>query len=151
MTSQAEAALGRALRLVPVHPSVGAAAGLDVDLSAGSEVRGAEAVAQALTLAMVTLRGSDLFDLRFGFAGLAALAGEADPLLRRERLRLAVIDVLRAEPRIRRIVSVRLGGAEDGPPHRDPGSRVLEVLAEFETVAGTRQAAILNGEVADVR
>ena len=82
--------------------------------------------------------------------GLAALATESDPVLRRERLRLAVIDVLRAEPRIRRIVSVRFAD-ETGALRETPGNRRLEVLAEFETIAATRQVAVLQGEVTDVR
>ncbi|MDB5370564.1 MAG: hypothetical protein JWP20_2122 [Roseomonas sp.] len=141
---------GRALRLVPVEPGIGPAAGLDVDLSAAGVVEGDAALGQALMLAMVTLRGSDVFAQGFGFAGLAALAAETDPVLRRERLRLAVIDVLRAEPRIRRILSVRFPG-EDAPPRAMPGNRLLVVEAEFETVAGTRQVGLLQGEVADVR
>jgi hypothetical protein len=150
MIESRDTLLGRAIRLVPVEPSLGAAGGLDVDLSAAGEVRGQAALGQALTLAMVTLRGSDVFAAGFGFAGLAALATESDPVLRRERLRLAVIDVLRAEPRIRRIVSVRFAD-ETGALRETPGNRRLEVLAEFETIAATRQVAVLQGEVTDVR
>ncbi|MFT8245001.1 hypothetical protein [Roseomonas sp. BN140053] len=150
MTDAREAPLGRAIRLVPVEPSLGAAGGLDIDLSAGSAVSGHDALGQALGLALVTLRGSDLFAAGFGFAGLAALAEESDPVLRRERLRLAVVEVLRAEPRIRRILSVRLSG-EPGGPEREPGSRSLAILADFETVASTRQVARLDGEITDVR
>lgn len=150
MSESRDNLLGRAIRLVPIEPSLGAAGGFDVDLSAGGEVRGQAALSQALTLAMVTLRGSDIFAAGFGFAGLSALAAESDPVLRRERLRLAVIDVLRAEPRIRRIVSVRFVD-ESGDPRATPGSRRAEVLAEFETIAATRQVAVLQGEVTDVR
>ncbi len=146
MSSEREALLGYAMRLKPIHPSIGAAAGFDVDLSADGRVRGHAALGQALTLAMVTLRGSDVFARGFGFAGLAAIGAEVDPLLKRERLRLAVIDVLRTEPRIRRILSVRFADETHAP-----GSRSLEMLAEFETIAATRQAAVMQGEINDVR
>jgi hypothetical protein len=147
MSTQREALLGHAMRLRPIHPGIGAAAGLDVDLSADGRVRGHAALGQALMLAMVTLRGSDVFAAGFGFAALAAIGAETDPLLKRERLRLAVIDVLRVEPRIRRIISVRFADEAGAAPN----NRALHMLAEFETIAATRQAAIMQGEVTDVR
>lgn len=146
-------ALGWAPELLPVEPSIGAAVGLDIALD-GRVVAGEAALAQALMLAMVTLRGADVFNARFGFRGLAAIAEETDPVLRRERIRLAVIEVLRDEPRVRRIAGVRFPdelGEEALAPRALPPPRSVAVEAVFDTVAGTQQTLMLGGQALDVR
>jgi phage baseplate assembly protein W len=150
MSNDAERLLGRAPRLTPIEPALGAAAGLDIDLSPGAFVRGEAALGQALTLAFVTLKGSDLFATEFGFSGLETIAAEHDPTLRRERLRLAVIDVLRREPRIRRIVSVKPPGESPAGSGASIDRRGL-IEAEFETIAGARQVVQFQKEGPDVR
>jgi hypothetical protein len=143
--------LGWAPALFPVEPWVGAGAGLDITVD-DSRAEGNLALGQALTLALITLRGSDFFNTGFGFRGLSAIAEETDPVLKRERIRLAVIEVLRDEPRIRRIVAVRFPdelGDETGEPTVRPPPRVLAVEAEFETVAGEQQTVVLGGQVLD--
>lgn len=144
-------ALGWSLALEPLDPLDGAAGGLDLEFAL---VSGEAALMQALTLAFVTLRGSDLFNQAFGFDGLEALAGDADPVIRRERIRMAVIAILKAEPRVRRIVTVRFADEVGGPAaaaQPAPPIRSARIEAVFETVAGVRQQIVLGGEVLDVR
>lgn len=144
-------ALGWSLTLAPLDPLDGAAGGVDLDFTI---VSGEAALMQALTLAFVTLLGSDLFNRAFGFAGLAAIAEESDPVLRRERIRMAVIATLQAEPRVRRIITVRFSDESTEParqPSAVPPERVLAIEAVFETVAGVQRAITLGGEVLDVR
>lgn len=153
MTSSAELdrALGWSLKLAPLDPIDGAAGGLDL---AFGKVTGADALAQSLTLAFVTLKGSDLFNGSFGFSGLQAIADEADPVLRRERIRMSVLAVLQQEPRVRRIVTVRFAdenGTAAPAPGNKPGERSCAIEAIFETIGGVQRQIILGGEVLDVR
>lgn len=126
--------LGRDLRLES-GPN-----GLDL-----AKVEGLTALGQALSLALTTALGSDVFNIQFGFDGLNAMAEESNPILVRERIRVAIIRVLRKEPRVRRIIDVNL--AEDGRLEAPPaGSRELKVRVEFETVSG-RQSSLTIGKV----
>jgi len=61
----------------------------------------------------------------------------------RERVRISAIQVLRKDPRIRRVIDVNLGG---GALERvDAGAnRQLEVRIGFETVSGDQAAADLG-------
>lgn len=152
-TTVLERALGWGFAMEAIDPIDGAAGGLDLTLDL---VRGEAALVQSLTLALITLAGSDVFAVDFGFAGLSAIAEETDPVLRRERLRMSVIATLQAEPRIRRVVTVRFADEVDadgtpGEVFAAPPSRVLAIEAVFETIAGTRQAITLGGKVLDVR
>lgn len=126
--------LGRDIRLVQT------AKGLDL-----ASVSGMDNLAQVLEIALTTRLGDDLFNVQFGFDGLNALAEETNAVLMRERIRIAVILVLRKDPRIRRIVDVKLedGRLEEPVPG---GSRQLEVRVAFETVSG-EQASINLGRV----
>ncbi len=125
--------LGRDLRLAR------GPAGLDF-----ARVEGMENLGQVLSIALTTLLGSDLFNTEFGFDGLNALAEETNAVMVRERVRIAVIQVLRKDPRIRRIVDVKL---EDGQLERPlPGSRELNVRVAFETITGD-QATVDLGKV----
>ncbi|MFA7587607.1 MAG: hypothetical protein WCY11_15675, partial [Novosphingobium sp.] len=96
----------------------------------------------------------DLFNRAFGFSGLEAMTLDVDPVIRRERIRMAVIAVLQNEPRIRRIVTVRFvdeAGETRRPVQPLPPARLAAIEAVFETVAGARQQIVLGGEVLDVR
>lgn len=152
MAEKSDRTLGWSLALAPIDPVDGAAGGLDLEFST---VSGIDALTQALTLAFVTLRGSDPFNSNFGFAGLAAIAEESDPALQRERIRMAVLSVLQQEPRISRVVTVRYADESDenmkAAPARFPGSRSRAIEAIFETAGGMQQRIILGGEVLDVR
>jgi phage baseplate assembly protein W len=150
-TANLDWTLGWSLALTPLAPIDGAAGGLDL---AFSTVSGEAALMQALTLAFVTLKGSDVFNRNFGFSGLTAIAEESDTVIRRERIRMAVIATLQAEPRIRRIVTVRFAdeaGDTGTPAQPQPSSRAARIEAVFDTIAGTRQTIALGGEVLDVQ
>ena len=136
--------LGWAPACTPIQPGVDL--GRDISLAAGPDgldlarVEEVDALAQSLELALTTLLGSDVFNTQFGFDGLNALVEETNPILARERIRVAVIQVLRKEPRVRRILDVKL---EDGRLNRPAiGARELDVRVSFETVAG--EAAVVN-------
>jgi phage baseplate assembly protein W len=145
LTGQAD--LGRDLRLT-VGPN-----GRDL-----ARVRGLDNLAQSLAIALTTLLGNDLFNTEFGFDGLNALVEETSPILARERVRVAVIRVLRRDPRVRQIVDVkfedgRLDPAGGAPADAAAGaaspsfSRALGVRVAFETITAD-QAALTVGNVA---
>ena len=138
--------IGRDLRLV------GGPRGRDF-----ARVDGLDALAQSLAIALTTLLGSDVFNTDFGFDGLNALVEGADPVIARERVRVAVIQVLRKEPRVRRIVDVKLldgrldptslptsGDTDDDPAARQARSRELHVRVAFETVSGDQATVDLG-------
>jgi hypothetical protein len=111
-----------------------------VDLA---QVQGIDNLIQVLAIALTTLRGSDLFNTDFGFDGLNAMAEEVNPVLVRERIRVGIIQLLRRDPRVRRIVDVKLG---DGRLESvGAGSRQLEVRVVFETVSGDQASVNLGG------
>ena len=130
-------ALGWGIATAPIFPGVDL--GRDLVLARGpggldfARVEGEENLAHALEVAMTTPLGSDLFNTSFGFDGLNALAGETDPVLVRERVRVSVIRTLRGDPRVRRILDVQLGGESAGSA---AGTRALHVHVAFETVTG---------------
>jgi phage baseplate assembly protein W len=108
------------------------------------QVVGIDNLTQSLAITLTTLLGSDLFNTQFGFDGLNALVEETNPLLMRERIRVAIIQLLRKEPRVRRIVDIKLDdGRLDAPL---PGSRELDVRVVFEAQSGD-QASVDLGKV----
>ena len=108
-------------------------------------VEGVENLGQSLTVALTTLLGSDVFNVAFGWDGLNALAEETSPSIMRERTRVSVAQLLRRDPRVRRITDVSLSG-EGGIQAPTGGSRELEVKVAFETAA-MEQAALSLGKV----
>ena len=139
--------LGWGLAAVPTQPNVDI--GRDITLTDGpngrdfARVVGMDALVQDLSVAFTTVLGGDLFNTTFGFDGLRALVEETNPILVRERVRISAIQVLRKDPRIRRVIDVNLGG---GALERvDAGAnRQLEVRIGFETVSGDQAAADLG-------
>lgn len=146
-----ERLLGWGIRCRPVLPGIDL--GQDIELAAGpngrdlARVAGMENLSQDLTLALTTLLGSDVFNTGFGFDGLNALVDEVDPVLVRERVRIGVIRVLENDPRVRRIVDVKLidhrleasnPGAGGGFEPIDIDPRTLWIRVGFETIAGDR-------------
>ncbi|MFF7454525.1 hypothetical protein [Kitasatospora sp. NPDC008115] len=92
-------------------------------------VTGPDAVLQSVRLALTTALGTDPLDRGFGFDGLRVIAEERTPELVRERIRLAVLAALRRDPRVRRVLDVRV----DDPSGAD---RALVVGAVLETDTG---------------
>ena len=108
-----------------------------------ARVRGLDNLAQSLAIGLTTLRGSDVFDVEFGFDGLNALVEEREAVLVRERVRVAIVNLLTRDPRVRRIVDVQLADDRLRSPATG-GSRLLEVRVVFETVTGDRQTVDLS-------
>jgi len=107
-----------------------------------ARVEKVECLGQSLAIALTTLLGSDIFNTEFGFDGLNALTEGGSPVMTRERVRVAVVEVLRKDPRVRGILDVKLeDGRLDPAP---PGSRVLDVRVSFETVTGDPVTADLG-------
>jgi phage baseplate assembly protein W len=99
---------------------------------------------QSLSIALTTALGSDIFNTQFGFDGINALAEETNPVMIRERIRIAIIKLLQKDSRVRRIVDIKLeDGRLDIPT---PGSRELDVRVVFEVISG-EQASINIGKV----
>lgn len=114
--------------------------GLDFDL-----VCGIDNLAQALATALTTRLGDDIFNVNFGFDGLNAIAEETNPILQKERIRVAVIQVLQREPRIRRILDVQLTGDERlgiPPPSVDASAFPTPDAAQAERMRQSRQLDI---------
>lgn len=141
--------LGEGLACEEILP--GLDLGRDLKLAKGPNgldfvrVEGMDNLAQSLAIALTTRLGDDVFNSQFGFDGVNALAEETDPILMRERIRIAIIRLLCKDRRVRRIVDVNLSG--DGRLEPQPaGSRELQVRVAFETVAG-EPAAVSLGKV----
>jgi phage baseplate assembly protein W len=100
-------------------------------------VSGPENLEQALSVALTTRLGDDVFNTGFGFDGLDALAQETNPVLARERVRIAVIRTIQADPRVRRVVDVRLdnGSSDERSTAALRAGRELRVRVVFETVS----------------
>jgi phage baseplate assembly protein W len=145
-------ALGWAPALLPVAP--GLDLGRDLAFARGpggldfARVSGFNTLAQSLTLALTTALGSDIFNTAFGSDALNAIADEADPLLARERVRVAVIRVIKSDPRVRRIIDVKLADGQLDLPQ--PGSRELNVRVVFETITGEQVALAAGRELPNV-
>ena len=104
----------------------GTPTGVDLDL-----VDGVDALCQDLAVGLTTLRGSDPFNLRFGFLGLTPMVDQTSPVLAREGLRSAVVELVAADPRVRRVVDLSAPS-----PTGDVASRRLDVVVSFEAVSG---------------
>lgn len=97
-------------------------------------IEGMDNLGQALTVALTTPLTGDVFNVDFGFDGLNAIAEETVPIMVQERIRIAVITLLQKDPRVRRIVDVKL---QDGRLN-NPGANIreLDIKVVFETVTG---------------
>lgn len=132
----------------------------DVVLTAGpsgldlQRIDGIDNLGQDLTIALTTGLGTDPFNVGFGFDGINALVEETNPIMVRERVRLSVMATLRRDPRVRRIIDVKLGGDRLDPARRSDGSdgrarRELGVTVRFETISGDELSLGLGKVVSD--
>lgn len=133
--------LGWGLACTEIHPG----ADLGRDLVLAKKVDGTvdlagveklDNLAQGLELALTTLLGSDIFNTEFGFDGLRALTEGGNPIITRERVRIGVVQTLNKDPRVTRILDVKLDDGRLEPPAA--GSRTLDVRVAFETVSAER-------------
>lgn len=126
--------LGRGLELVRVG-DLGRDLTLTGDRKDLAMVDGVGNLAQSLSVAVLTPLGGDVFDSEFGFDGLNALVDETTPLLQREGVRVAIVTLLRKDPRVANIVDVKLiDGRLEAPS--TGAARQLDVRVVFETVTG---------------
>jgi phage baseplate assembly protein W len=142
--------LGRGLRCAPIGDlardlvlSRAAGGRLDFDF-----VAGVENLAQSLAVALTTPLGGDVFNAQFGFDGLNALAEQTSPILQRERIRVSIVALLRKDPRVSRIVDVRLADQRLEQPSTG-ARRQLEVRVAFEAVSGDQLT--VNSGIAGLR
>ncbi|MCW8900032.1 MAG: hypothetical protein OQK95_05160 [Gammaproteobacteria bacterium] len=159
--------LGKSLRTNAIYPDV--TLGRDINFESNSVgldlaiTAGVETLNQALITAITTRLGDDVFNTNFGFDGLNALVDEQDYVLMRERVRVSVIQVLRKEPRVSKIIDVKLSQGqlqltsdgeflENEELDQDSKSRIrreLNVSVSFETVT-KEQVTLSIGEVYSV-
>jgi hypothetical protein len=112
--------------------------GVDLDT-----VVGIDNLCQCLAIGLTTLRGTDVFNQRFGFLGLTPLTEQTSPVLAREGVRSAVAEFLASDPRVRRIVDLQAGNPMDAPT--GAGSRTLDVTVRFEAVSGDAATVATGG------
>lgn len=144
--------LGWGPAAAPLFP--GQHIGQDLEFAGGdlALVSGMDNLSQDLTLALTTALGADPFNVSYGFDGINAMVEEQNAMLVRERVRVSVVKLLNSDPRVRRILDVklldgRLDPLSSGRNAQDPASsRVLTVRVAFETVTGD-QSAVDLGEV----
>jgi hypothetical protein len=152
--------LGWGLACPQIYP--GADLGRDLVLNAAptdsAVVEGFDNLAQDLEIALTTALGADPFNVGFGFDGVNAIVEGTDPVLTRERVRVAIIQVLTADPRVRRIIDLKVldrrleaastSDADLGalsPDERIDNWRTVRVQVAFETVSGEQLAVNLGG------
>lgn len=148
----------RARRLLgwgPAFVSTGAEEDIGQDIAFADGdialVSGMDALTQDLRLALCTGLGTDPLNQAFGSDAFAAMFEESDPMMLRERIRVAVIRVLQSDARIRRIVEVSIDG--EARPFAGPSgagsaaerTTALSVVAVFETVLGEYATIAIEG------
>lgn len=144
--------LGWGAACAPIYP--GLDIGQDLVFEGGdlAVVKGLSNLGQDLTLALTTGLGADPFNTNFGFDGINAMVEESNPMLVRERVRVSVITLLNKDPRVKKILDVKLLDGRLGPLSADVEGdidtgtkRTLNVRVAFETVSGDQSALDLGG------
>jgi phage baseplate assembly protein W len=147
--------LGRGLACPATDPESGI--GRDLVLTSGTVVDlamvdGIENLDQCLEIALTTALDSDVFNTGFGFDGLNALVEETNAALVRERVRVAVINLLSSDSRVRSITDLNVDPAADASApgltlaQRIDAWRSMNVAVAFEAITGER-ATVVVGKV----
>jgi hypothetical protein len=131
--------LGWGLACPPISP--GADLGRDIVLLVAAvdaaTVSGFDNLAQSLQIALTTALGADPFNVAFGFDGVNAMADGTDAMLTRERVRVAIVQTLTRDQRVRRIIDLKI---LDG--RLDPQQGVDQTLSPDERVEQWRRLAV---------
>lgn len=136
----------------PIAQTFGPDITMDIVLSDGPGPRdltiatGMDCLVQDLRVALTTALGADPLNADFGFDGVRALAEETDPILQRERIRGALVRVLQRDPRVRRVIDVRIGQevtAAEG--NVAPPIGVLPATVQFATIVGDTATVSVGG------
>jgi hypothetical protein len=160
-TAAQQSLLGAGLACEAIQP--GLDIGRDLRLSIGADgldlapVQGLANLVQCLEIALTTGLCADVFNVGFGFDGVNALVDETLPLLIQERVRIAAIQTLTSDQRVRSILDLKIldgrldpisssTDAGSGSAPSLDGSRTLSVSVAFDTIAGD-QAAVNIGRL----
>ena len=140
----------------PIDPSIFYSRDISLEAAASGTkdlalVDGFSSLEQDLMVALGTALGADPLNQGFGFEGLLVIAEETDPLIRRERLRGAIIALLRADHRVVDVTRVLIGdeitafraGQTTAPPPTG-GYGVLDVEVTFR-IAGAATTTLTIG------
>ena len=114
---------------------------------------GIETLRQDLAAALVTALGADPLNPTFGFEGFQAIAEESDKFVLRERIRVAIVNMLRRDPRVDRIDQVLIGseieaaavGATVSPPPREYG--LMDIQVSFRLRGRLEQLRVDIGSI----
>jgi phage baseplate assembly protein W len=127
---------------------------LKSDPTDADTVSGFANLAQVLEIALTTALGGDVFNVGFGFDGANAMVEATDTVLARERVRIAIIQVLTRDPRVRRIIDLKVLDRRLDPDGwasgiSDPVDRwrTLTVNVAFEAVSGEQLTVNLGGVI----
>lgn len=142
-------AFGRGIGLKPIDPD--GDIGVDLDFALPAEdgaprdlrmISGLDVLLQDLSVALTTGLGTDPLNMTFGSSAFQALADHSDPFIRREAVKVAVVRVLKADARVRRILEARV--------NNDPGATgkrqtEMNLTVVFDTILDERATIDVEG------
>ena len=142
-------AFGKGIGLKPIDPE--GDIGVDLDFAEPSEdgtprdlrmITGLDVLLQDLSVALTTGLGTDPLNMTFGSSAYQALADHSDPFLRREAVKVAVVRVLKADARVRRILEVRIS---DDPAATGQRQTEMSLTVIFDTILDERATIDVEG------
>lgn len=142
-------AFGKGIGLKPIDPH--GDIGVDLDFARPSEdgaprdlkmITGLDVLLQDLSVALTSGLGTDPLNMTFGSSAYQALADHSDPFLRREAVKVAVVRVLKADPRVRRILEVRIS---DDPAASGQRQTEMNLTVVFDTILDERATIDVEG------